>query len=113
MARRWRPHAAAARGGRNISEIVRRRDGVQCALPVRHGAWQPQVFDSVDGDCGKDSICEQYNNTLEFTRDQGRRIVRAVDQGLELVSEVAGAAEELKNAVKKTETPTIDPTVYN
>lgn len=45
--------------------------------------------------------------------EQGRKIVRTVDQGLELVSEVAGAAEELKAAVRRTETPSIDTSVYN
>jgi hypothetical protein len=45
-------------------------------------------------------------------KDQGRRVVRAVEQGLDLVESVAGAAEELKQAVKRTETPSIDTRVY-
>lgn len=46
-------------------------------------------------------------------KEQGRRIVRTVDSGLELFEEVSGSVEELKRAVKRTETPSIDTSVYN
>jgi hypothetical protein len=45
-------------------------------------------------------------------KEQGKKIVKAVDSGLELATEVQGAIEEIKAAVKRTETPTIDAKVY-
>lgn len=63
---------------------------------------------------GAGRLIDGIYNVAEVLPDktQGKKIVKAVDQGLELVSEVAGAAEELKRAVKRTETPTIDGSVY-
>lgn len=63
---------------------------------------------------GAGRLIDGVYNIAEVLPDkaQGKRIVKAVDQGLELVSQVAGAAEELKKAVKRTETTSIDPSVY-
>ena len=46
-------------------------------------------------------------------KEQGKRVVKVVDQGLDLVFAVTGAADELKRAVKRTETPSIDSSIYN
>ena len=63
---------------------------------------------------GAGRLIDGVYNIAEVLPDkaQGKRIVKAVDQGLELVSQVAGAAEELKQAIKRTETASVDSSVY-
>lgn len=64
---------------------------------------------------GAGKLIDGIYNVAEVlpNKEDGKRVAKAVDQALELVNGAAGAAQELKDAVKRTETPSLDPQIYN